>query len=220
MLEPLQTADTLEGQIEELHTVIEARATPPVTLVGSSWGAMLGYLFAARHPEHVRKLIMIGSAVFDESSSASIKATRLARLSSEHQPEAHALIERQSRAGENHDAILARLAELFTLSDCFDPIMTDLEVIEVQHAINQSVWRDAKALRGSGEMLALGRAIACPVVAIHGAYDPHPRAGIEGPLSSVLRDFRFIELEECGHYPWIERRARERFFTLLREELA
>ncbi|MCJ7681778.1 MAG: alpha/beta hydrolase, partial [Candidatus Aminicenantes bacterium] len=39
--------------------------------------------------------------------------------------------------------------------------------------------------------------------------------GVDGPLSSVLADFRFILLPQCGHRPWIERYARDRFFKIL-----
>ena len=62
VLEPLQTATSLEGQVEELRAVLEANADLPVTLVGHSWGAMLGFIFSARHPDFVNKLILVGSA--------------------------------------------------------------------------------------------------------------------------------------------------------------
>ena len=39
VLEPLQTAKTLEGQIEELRLVVEQNATRPVIFIGHSWGA-------------------------------------------------------------------------------------------------------------------------------------------------------------------------------------
>ena len=41
ILEPLQTAATIDGQVEELRHVIDKNGEPPVTLIGSSWG---GYL--------------------------------------------------------------------------------------------------------------------------------------------------------------------------------
>ncbi len=74
-------------------------------------------------------------------------------------------------------------------------------------------------MRRSGKLLEMGREITSPVVAIHGDYDSHPAEGVEKPLSAVLTDFRFILLENCGHKPWIERQARERFFAVLEEEL-
>jgi pimeloyl-ACP methyl ester carboxylesterase len=60
--------------------------------------------------------------------------------------------------------------------------------------------------------------VKCPVVAIHGDYDPHPPEGIRLPLSQILQDFRFILLKNCGHKPWIEKMAKERFFEILETE--
>jgi pimeloyl-ACP methyl ester carboxylesterase len=57
------------------------------------------------------------------------------------------------------------------------------------------------------------------VVAIHGDYDPHPADGINIPLSNALPDFRFVLLEHCGHYPWIEWQAQVKFYEILVEEL-
>lgn len=56
-------------------------------------------------------------------------------------------------------------------------------------------------------------------MAIHGDYDPHPAEGVEKPLAAVLKDFRFILLDRCGHLPWIERQAKDRFYSILREEV-
>jgi pimeloyl-ACP methyl ester carboxylesterase len=93
------------------------------------------------------------------------------------------------------------------------------EVLDCQVEIFQSVWKDAAELRRSGKLLELGNRIQCPVVAIHGDYDPHPAEGVQEPLSAILRDFRFILLKNCGHMPWIERRARDRFYGILNGEL-
>jgi len=35
------------------------------------------------------------------------------------------------------------------------------------------------------------------------------------PLAMRVRDFRFILLEKCGHCPWREVHARDRFFNVL-----
>ena len=65
VLEPLQTASTIAGQVEELKELLEESANLPVTLVGHSWGAWLGYIFAARHPGLVKKLILVSSGGFE-----------------------------------------------------------------------------------------------------------------------------------------------------------
>ena len=57
VIEPLQTKGSLEGQIDELEGQLKTHADLPVTLVGSSWGAILALFLAARKKEMVRKLI-------------------------------------------------------------------------------------------------------------------------------------------------------------------
>ena len=220
MIEPLQTASTLDGQVEELRDIIQKYGNPPIALIGSSWGAMLSYIFTAGHPALVKKLIMVGSAVFDDRYAAGIQKTRLSRLDAEAKREVYSLVkDLNDDAVNDKNKLLARLGELFTKADAYDAITLDTEVLEVRFDIHEGVWGDAMELRGSGELLKLGKKIRCPVVAIHGDYDPHPAEGVREPLSKVLKDFRFILLPHCGHLPWIEREAREGFFELVRGEL-
>jgi len=220
VVEPLQTADSLEGQVRELRDAIMTHADPPVTLIGSSWGAMLSFIVAARHPELVRKLILIGSGVFETQYAVGIDPERMRRLTPEDRQELDRLTAMMSDPDVDKNEIFAAMGHVFTKTDALDPITLDTEMIEGQFNIFQRVWNEAAAYRASGDFVALGRNIRCPVVAIHGDYDPHPVEGVRDPLSRVLSDFRFILLEECGHLPWIERRARERFFEILRDEIA
>ncbi|RXE55665.1 alpha/beta hydrolase [Methanoculleus taiwanensis] len=220
ILEPLQTAATLDGQVQELAEVLIEHAEPPVTLIGHSWGAILGFITAARYPGLVGKLILVGSAPFEERYAGAIMATRLLRLSDGERSEALALAEKFSDpAIEQNGKAFARFGELMAAADACDPLPHDDEVLEYQPAINRSVWEEARSLRSSGELLALGKNIRCPVIAIHGDHDPHPAAGVREPLSRVLADFRFILLDACGHAPWHERRARDAFFAILEREI-
>jgi pimeloyl-ACP methyl ester carboxylesterase len=220
VLEPLQTVASLDGQVQELRAVLEARANLPVTLIGSSWGAMLGFIFAARYPAFVKKLILVGSGVYEERYAAHIRETRLGRLGEEERREAFSLVKTlDDPIGGEMNTALARLGELFTKADAYDPLTLDTEGLEAQYHVFRGVWRDAAELRSSGGLVALGGRIQCPVVAIHGDYDPHPPEGVREPLSAVLKDFRFILLERCGHLPWIERQARDEFYGIVREQL-
>jgi pimeloyl-ACP methyl ester carboxylesterase len=220
VLEPLQTADSIDGQVEELKSVLERNAELPVTLVGHSWGAWLGFIFSARNPGLVKKLIMVSSGGFREEYAAMTHETRLSRLRKEDREEVIRLLENlRNRPPENGDGQFARLGELFFRADAFDPLPQEPPEVEFSLDIYRKVWGEATALRKSGRLLEMGRDIACPVTAIHGDHDPHPAKGVEGPLYSVLRNFRFILLKDCGHKPWIERRAKERFLAILEEEV-
>lgn len=221
VLEPLQTATTLEGQVRELKAVLEKNAVLPLTLIGFSWGALLSFIFTARYPSLVRKLILIGSAPYEEKYAANITQTRLGWLSEQEREQALSLMETLNDTSfADKSTLLARLGELLSQADAYDPLPHDDEILPCQYDVFQGVWEQAAHLRSSGELLELGKRIKCPVVAIHGDYDPHPAAGVNEPLSRVLKDFRFILLEKCGHRPWIERSARDRFYDILKQELA
>ncbi len=220
VLEPLQTAASLQGQILELKAVLEKNGDLPVTLIGFSWGAWLCFILAAHYPTNVKKLILIGSGGFEEIYAARIRETRLNRLSEEERIEVKSLIDvLENPAAEDKKTAFARFGALFSKADAYDPIKYKSEVIDYQVDIFQSVWKDAAELRGSGKLLELGKHIKCPVVAIHGDYDPHPAEGVQTPLSAILKSFRFILLKNCGHMPWIERQARAKFYKILKEEL-
>jgi len=220
VLEPLQTAATLEGQVRELKAVLAKNAALPVTLIGFSWGALLSFIFAARYPSLVRKLILIGSAPYEEKYALNITQTRLSRLSERERERALSLMQTLSDLSiADKNTPLARLGKLLSKADSYDPLPYDDEVLECRYDVFQGVWGQASELRSSGELLKLGKRIKCPVVAVHGDYDPHPFQGIVEPLSRTLKDFRFILLEKCGHRPWLERNARDRFYNILKQEL-
>ena len=220
ILEPLQTATSLEGQLNELKLVLEKNADFPVTLIGFSWGAWLSFIFTSQYPELVKKLILIGSGPFEEKYAEKIQETRLSRLSEKERLEIMSLLETIDKpATKDKNALLWRLRELISKADTFEPIEISSEVIEYRSDIFQNVWKEASELRKSGSLLKHGKNIDCPVVAIHGDFDPHPAEGIEKPLTAVLKDFRFILLENCGHKPWIEKKARDLFYKILEKEL-
>lgn len=220
VLEPIQTKSSLEGQIEELRTVLEKNGDLPITLIGFSWGAWLGFIFAANYPTFVKKLILIGSGPFKEKYAERIQKTRLSRLSEEERTEVKSLIEiLDNPLAKDKNMAFARFGALFSKADAYDPIIDESEVIDYDPDIYQSVWKDGAEMRRSGKLLQLGKHIKCPVVAIHGDYDPHPAEGVQKPLTIILKSFRFILLKDCGHKPWIERQARDRFYRILKEEL-
>jgi pimeloyl-ACP methyl ester carboxylesterase len=223
VLEPIQTATSIEGQIEELRTLLGGHGHPPYTLIGHSWGAWLGYLLAAHHPALVKKLILVGSGGFRACYAADLDLIRLSRLTEDERAEIESL--RQVLAdpeSEGQDAAFARFGKLYGKADAYDPLPQDddeEQTFPPRADIYHSVWPAAAQMRSNGELLALGVRIKCPVVAIHGEYDSHPAEGVREPLSSVLPDFRFHLLERCGHTPWMERQARDEFYHLLGQEL-
>jgi pimeloyl-ACP methyl ester carboxylesterase len=220
VLEPLQTALSLEGQVAELKVALEQHGDLPVTLIGFSWGAWLSYLLAAQYPALVRKLILISSGGFEEVYAQQTEATRLSRMTPDQKQRLNVLAKQLDQPGtQDENEILAELGALFTHVDAYAPVAVDAEVVDASWEIYCSVWPQAAALRGSGRLLEFGRSIVCPVTAIHGEHDPHPAQGVQAPLAAVLKQFRFILLKHCGHKPWIEKEAMGIFYQTLRAEI-
>lgn len=220
VLEPLQKQSSIEGQISELREVICKNCTSPVTLIGWSWGAFLSLIFTARYSSLVKKLILVSSGPFESSYAKSIMPNRLSRLTKEAQDEMDVIIKRLNDSNfVDKKQELKRFAGIDFQVDSFDPLVSESLPLDFQYEIHNKVWNEAEELRSSGKLLAYAHSIKCPVVAIHGDYDSHPFQGVQEPLSRIIKNFRFILLENCGHYPWYEKNAVEKFYEILREEI-
>lgn len=219
ILEPFQTAYSIVGQIQELADCLTAEATPPVSLIGYSWGAWLALLLAAEHPTLVSRLILVASGPLEERFVPSILETRLRRLPPKESREVRTLLAAESNLD---DAGLARLGHLMTRADAFDPdpLQTpEPSPIPAQAAMYTSIWPEAAALRRSGTLLRKAADVRCPILVIHGEADPHPVAGVWEPLSRCAAGCVRVILPHCGHVPWKERQARDLFFRTLQTAL-
>ena len=220
VLEPLQTKSNIKEQLQELEIELKENGSLPMTLIGFSWGAWLSFVFAARNSSFVKKLILVSSGPFEERYALDIMRTRLSRLAEEERMTIDSLSEILNDPDrQDKNKAFAQLGELISKADSYDPLPYKSDVIEYQYDIFENVWNEAEELRGSGKLRALGKQIRCPVVAIHGDYDAHSAEGVKIPLSSVVKNFRFILLKDCGHRPWIERAAKDAFYTILKKEL-
>ena len=74
-------------------------------------------------------------------------------------------------------------------------------------------------MRRTGALLPIMTRIECPVIAIHGKYDPTPVEAVAAPLTATLREFHIHVLEKCGHDPWRERWAVDKFYDIVEREL-
>ena len=93
--------------------------------------------------------------------------------------------------------------------------MTNRKIGKAKDYNFSCVLNEVLELRRKDELIKFSKQIKCQVVAIHGDYDPHPAEGVKEPLSNALRDFQFRLIKECGHKPWIERKAKNQFYKIL-----
>ena len=220
ILEPLQTAKSINGQVLELNGILKAHGKLPMILLGHSWGAWLSMIFTARYPSFVSKLILVGCPPLEEKYAGLIMEARWNRLDIDERIEVLALEQALSDPlVKEKDTVMAQVVKILLKADRLDPITSENKKLNVQYDIYRTVWQEASELRRSGQLLEQVRQVLCPVVAIHGDYDPQPKEGAEKPLGSHITNLSFITLSNCGHYPWLEKNARDKFYEIIEREL-
>lgn len=218
-MEPLQREDSLEGQVQELRQTLQQCTGKPVTLIGFSWGALLSYIVTARYPELVEKLILVGSPPLEEKDSYGIVETRLARLPEDERK----LLEsswNQVRDPNccDKETLLKDTLKLLSKADGYDIVLPD-ELPSFDCQIFNKVWPEVEKMRSSGELLKLRECIRCPLVVIHGEYDPHPLESLKKAFDGFVEKYKLIPLKKCGHRPWIEHFAKDAFYNAIENEL-
>jgi pimeloyl-ACP methyl ester carboxylesterase len=214
VLEPFQTQKSVQGQVDELRSQIDLSCIPPVVIIGWSWGAWLGGLFAAQNPERLKKLILVGSGPFEAQYAHGIKDIRTSRLTAKEQAERASL---RPESGDPRQ--IARLVELYDITDTYQRDASPIPRVDFDPSINVPVWREASAMRENGSLLDMLARIRCPVLAIHGDHDPHPAAGVSEPLRAALPHATFKLLDRCGHKPWQEVHAKDLFYRHLERSI-
>jgi len=221
VLEPWQSARTVNGQVEELAHQVEQGAVPPVVLIGHSWGAWLSLLFAARHPEKVRRIVLVGCPPFYARDARAIRRTRRTRLRPAEWKEFRALERELSSPGARAlPTMLRRLGELSEVADSFELIPREASPTRVDPIVFRKVWNEAAELRSTGALLRRVREVSAPILVVHGEDDPHPAKGVVDPLRRLGLSVHVVLLGRCGHEPWRERHGRGPFYRALRRELS
>jgi pimeloyl-ACP methyl ester carboxylesterase len=218
VLEPLQTQSTIDGQVDELAAVIQEQASPPITLIGHSWGAGLSYITTSKYPELVNKLILIGSSpiIARKEPRPDEIPSYLDRFSEAEKADFWALVNNlwdHSTEDENTD--FGKLCRLIEKAQTYSPLPAKDEVIEYHFDINQAISMELNQLIQTEQLIEAGKKISCPVTAIHGDYDPNSADEVKEAFIPIIKDFNFVLLEKCGHYPWLEKHARDEFFRVL-----
>jgi len=217
VLEPLQRLSgseplTVGRHVADLDELMQSagEAAPPPALVGSSWGAMLALAYAAAHPERAGPIVLIGCGTFDGASRAEFKRRLHGRLG-----EAGRRRLEELRAIGDPDQRLGAIGDFLTPFYSHDLLSADLEIERNDGRGNTETWADMIRLQEAGTYPQAFSDLRSPVLMLHGAGDPHPGAMIRDSLLPRVRRLEYVELDRCGHYPWLERHARRRFFETL-----
>jgi pimeloyl-ACP methyl ester carboxylesterase len=217
--EPLQRRSgevplTVDRHVADLHDI----APDPSTIVGHSWGAMLGLSYAARYSAAVRALALVGCGTYDTASRAEyerrfeVKLGDAGRLRGR---ELRIAMER-ARGRAERDEVLARRGAFAAGVQAVDLLPETEPPLRADAAGHDETWRDVLRRQATDlEPQSFG-AIESPVLMLHGDDDPHPGTMIRDALLPQIPQLEYVGIPRCGHEPWRERHGREPFLTALR----
>jgi pimeloyl-ACP methyl ester carboxylesterase len=222
VLEPFQRRSgdvplTVADHVADLRGLVTSRCagTPPA-LVGHSWGAMLALAFAAAHPDLTGPLVLVGCGTFDPMARARLHAIVEERMT----PPLRRRLELLPAEIPDPDELMRAQSGLTLPLYSHDLIASEPEPIECDARAHEETWADMLRLQERGVYPSAFAAIRSPVLMLHGAADPHPGRMILESLRPHIPQIEYCELEQCGHYPWLEKAARGQFFATLKTWLS
>jgi pimeloyl-ACP methyl ester carboxylesterase len=160
--------------------------------------------------------VLVGCGTFDRGARDEFRARREKRTGAR----LAQLLVRLPEQIADPDTRLRAEADLLLAPYSYDLASTDLEIEGCDARANQETWEDMVRLQEEGVYPSAFARIQSPVLMLHGAADPHPGQSIRASLAAYLPQLEYVEWERCGHYPWLERWARDEFFAVLRRWLA
>jgi proline iminopeptidase len=204
-----RTPITWRTQVEDLALVareLGLDAGDGLTIVGYSWGALLGMLYAIeaaanRVTPPVSRLGLIDPAPVTRAFRERFEKEFNARQAG---PVVRELREALAASGlkeSDPEAYRQRSFELSVAGYFADPRRAhDLTPFRVIGRVQQSIWESL----GDFDLTAPGMldSVRAPTLVVHGRQDPIPLESSEAAAKSMRCPL--VVLEDCGHVPYVE----------------
>lgn len=213
------TSHTIEQFVEDLEQLRRRFGDTQVNLIGGSWGTMVALQYAARHPEHVRAMVLLSCMGVRSAYMDDYRGNIAERRTPDDTAELRRIMGTEAFAARERGA-MERFWRTYFRAYCCDPAYAD----------SLPMWiRDGAADEVPGRFGGLVRflhdydlndilpKIACPTLILHGDCDPTPLRWVE-PVAAGIDGARLVSIPDAGHWLWVE--GRDRVLTEIRAFLA
>jgi proline iminopeptidase len=209
---PWDRAYSVDLLVEDLEGLRGALGVPRIALIAQSFGGVLGLEYAARYPQHVKRMV-IAAGLSDTQGSIRAQCDRLAEV----HPDVHARVMGEARrAGSDvcnvFQALPDSLRGAFFQANMY-PVPSTRD--RVEHADT------AGGLRNTGEMGAAlfsqglmewrftaHDRLTMPVLVIAGERDYQIGLPPQRELARRLPDARLLVYEGAGHFMYVDQSER------------
>ena len=199
---------TWKAHVEDLAGVVKELGLDPLSIVGYSWGAMLGLLYAIQRRKNPQlqelyRIALINPAPLTLEYRRQFEAEFARRQAS---PEIQRLRDELASSGlreRDPAAYRQRAFELGVAGYFSDPNKArDLTPFRVVGRVQQSVWESL----GDFDLIRDLKGIKTPSIIVHGRDDPIPLAS--SSEASRALETSLVVLDACGHVPYVEQPSR------------
>jgi len=169
----------------------------PTILWGHSWGALQILLYAERHPERVKGLILSNPVDPALKSLEHIEAKR----HTHDLPEAQPTLEEIGTPAEARKSFRRKIASYFLDGQLGWDYSGQFTAADANNALNVQIWEEyRKAPLTGGDLKGQEEKISAVIHCRHDVLQPESRQA----YAQLLRDTPETILENCAHFPWVE----------------
>ena len=198
-------ADTIQLalMVQDIEQLRQQLHIEQWVILGHSFGGMLGAAYAAKYPQHIRKLIFSSSGGLDLQFRDQIAERLLNNLSLQEQIRMQ-MYQLRQRSGDDSESTRDTLAQLRARAYVVDKskaplIAARLKVVNM--TINQLVFADLE--KNHFDLKAQFKQFKAPVLVLQGENDiisTETAQTIAGSFSKA----ELVLLPQCAHYGWLD----------------
>lgn len=193
------TLDQMIKDIEDLRTYLGIEQW---IVLGHSFGGMLAYYYASKHPDRISAMIQSSSGGMDLALLSSLRIT--GGLTSLQRDSLAIYTEKINRGDDSYHTRLKRgefLAPAYLYDQKYVPVIAH-RLTQGNSEINSLVWHNMQQIRFDTKNTL--KKFDKPVLILQGKQD------VLGPdiaqtSHKLLPNSKLVILDRCGHYGWLDR---------------
>jgi proline iminopeptidase len=194
---------TMKLMLDDVEALRKHFGIKKWSLLGHSFGGILASYYATRYPQNIERIILSSSGGIDLELLTYVQASINSKLTKE-ELEAMRYWTQQIGAGDTtYHARLERgkaLAPAYIYNKKFVPQLA-VRLTQGNSTINGLVWNDLQKINYNCAKEL--KSFTKPVLIIQGR-DDIIKAETGEKAHSVLKNSKFVLMEHCGHYGWLD----------------
>jgi len=199
----------IDRYVEDLEVLRKHLKLNKMIVAGHSWGGMLALAYAAKYPENVDRLVLLGSGGITRDFFTYFDSNIKMRLHEEDVAEAKAAKTLAANLRAIWPGYFYNRQSALASKVLVDTNLADHNASKINHLSLQDYKRT-----GESRAANLGK-FRGPVFIIQGRQDPVGESTVF-ETRQILPQTRIFFIEKCGHLPWLENDVTaKRFYELI-----